>query len=288
MLRAKGCDSGFGHEFATRLDSRGFHVFATCLFPSGPGALELKKRCSSKLHILHMDVTQDESEKKGYEYVKENLGSCEMWAIVNNAGTNKGLSFEYCTLRDYEDCMNVNFLGMVRVTKTFLPLLKQAKGRIVNITSLGGEVPFPYLSCYASSKYAAVGFTDCIRQELDVLGVSVVSIEPELFKTGLTSKEYLKTMKDSFIKQVDKSLKQGHAASLEKFTNFLILIASPKVSIVTDDLEAAVTLVHPSYTYKPRRNIFIFLLVFIYEIMPRRCQLLIGTKVILPFIFFYF
>ncbi|CAL1274926.1 unnamed protein product, partial [Larinioides sclopetarius] len=281
-----GCDSGFGHEFAKRLDSIGFHVFATCLFPSGPGALELKKSCSSKLHILHMDVTQDESVKKGYEYVKENLQNSEMWAIVNNAGTARGLYFEFLSVEDFEVCINVNFLGMVRVTKAFLPLVKQAKGRIVNVTSLIGVMPGPHISPYASSKYAAVGFTDCIRQELDVSGVTVVSIEPEVFKTGLTSPEFYKKLKVSMMKHLDRTLEEDFVASFDKIGNFMTSFASDKVNIVVDDLEAAICLANPSYTYKPRRNILIRFYFFIYEIMPRSCQLLVAKLTL--FIIYYF
>lgn len=59
---------------ARRLDLRGFHVFATCLFPSGEGALDLKRSCSDRLHILYMDVTKQESVEKAATYVKANLG----------------------------------------------------------------------------------------------------------------------------------------------------------------------------------------------------------------------
>ncbi|GFU20786.1 estradiol 17-beta-dehydrogenase 2, partial [Nephila pilipes] len=131
------CDSGFGHFLAKRLDSKGFHVFAACLFPSGEGATELKKSCSQRLHVLHMDVTKEDSVKDAVEFVKQNLGSSEFWAVVNNAGIAKGFSFELSDMDDFKNTLDVNTFGPIRVIKAFLPLLKQSKGRVVNITSLG-------------------------------------------------------------------------------------------------------------------------------------------------------
>ncbi|CAL1274990.1 unnamed protein product [Larinioides sclopetarius] len=270
------CDSGFGHELVKRLDSKGFHVFATCLFPSGPGALELQKSCSSKLQILHLDVTQAESVKKAAIYVKENLGSSEMWAVVNNAGILKGFSLEFSTMDDFENCINVNFLGMVRVTKEFVPLLKKAKGRVVNITSIVGEVPSPFMAPYASSKYAAVGFTDCIRPELDMWGVSVVSIEPETFKTGLTAAETINSMADSALKNmgtsVIKEYGEDYIESFKRLRSYCFYLCSDKISLVIDDLVSAVTLKHPKLTYKPRINILRRFFCLCYEVMPRETQ----------------
>ncbi|GFU19971.1 uncharacterized protein NPIL_284411, partial [Nephila pilipes] len=61
----------------------------------------------------------------------------EFWAVVNNAGILKGFSAELAHLNDFKSCLDVNTLGPIRVVKAFLPLLKQSKGRIVNITSGG-------------------------------------------------------------------------------------------------------------------------------------------------------
>ncbi|GFT82673.1 estradiol 17-beta-dehydrogenase 2 [Nephila pilipes] len=177
-----GCDTGFGHLLAKQLDSKGFHVFAACLFPSGEGAMELKKSCSQSLHVLHMDVTKDDSVKEAAEFVKRNLGALEFWAVVNNAGITKGFSAELAHLNDFKNCLEVNTLGIIRVVKAFLPLLKQSKGRIVNVTSFGGVVTFPYFTPYTTSKYAAVGFTNALRQELNIWGIKVISVEPEMFK----------------------------------------------------------------------------------------------------------
>ncbi|GFT61038.1 estradiol 17-beta-dehydrogenase 2 [Nephila pilipes] len=70
-----GCDTGFGNSLAKRLDSKGFHVFASCLNPNGPGAEDLRKSCSDRLKVLELDVTEDESVKQAVHFVKYNLES---------------------------------------------------------------------------------------------------------------------------------------------------------------------------------------------------------------------
>ncbi|CAL1300703.1 unnamed protein product [Larinioides sclopetarius] len=71
-----GCARGFGKHIAKHLDSKGFHVFASCLNPNSSGADDLRNSCSSRLQILQLDVTKDESVEKAVQYVKANLGSC--------------------------------------------------------------------------------------------------------------------------------------------------------------------------------------------------------------------
>ncbi|GBM39190.1 hypothetical protein AVEN_208362-1 [Araneus ventricosus] len=101
-----------------------------------------------------------------------------------------------------------------------------------------------------------------------------------LFRTALTSPEFYKKLKNSTVKHIDRTLKEDRFASLDKIGNFMTSIAGPEVSIVVDDLEAAVSLVHPSFTYRPRRNIFTSSYFFIYEIMPRSCQLLMAKFIV--------
>ncbi|GFX27210.1 transposable element Tcb2 transposase [Trichonephila clavipes] len=78
------CDHGFGHLLAKKLDSEGFYVYASCLFPSGPGAVELKQKSSNRLKILGMDVTSDESVLKAVKFVEEDLKPLSESFCYNN------------------------------------------------------------------------------------------------------------------------------------------------------------------------------------------------------------
>ena len=86
------------------------------------------------------------------------------WGVVNNAGilTPRG-PVEFATRQDYVKLMTVNFLGMVEVTATFLPLLKKSKGRIVNMSSVSGFIALNGFGAYTSSKHAVLGYTDILR-----------------------------------------------------------------------------------------------------------------------------
>ncbi|GIY58708.1 hypothetical protein CEXT_36871 [Caerostris extrusa] len=88
-----GCDKGFGQMLARRLDGMGYKVFAGCLEPQGREVQKLKDTVSSNLVIVPLDVTKDESAKEAFQTVKSQLGNCELWALVNNAGViERGVS----------------------------------------------------------------------------------------------------------------------------------------------------------------------------------------------------
>ncbi|KAG5848726.1 hypothetical protein ANANG_G00102440 [Anguilla anguilla] len=131
-----GCDSGFGKASAQQLDALGFEVFASVLDLSGPGAGELRRVCSSRLTLLQMDMTKPQDVQQALLTTKAKLGLRGLWGLVNNAGicVNFG-DAELSLMSNYRGCMEVNFFGTVNVTKTFLPLLRKAKGRIVTISS---------------------------------------------------------------------------------------------------------------------------------------------------------
>lgn len=75
FLLSLGCDSGFGHNLAKRLDALGYPVFAGCLFGDGAGAKELKRSCSKRLQIIEVDVTKDDSVNNAVKFVEDNLGT---------------------------------------------------------------------------------------------------------------------------------------------------------------------------------------------------------------------
>jgi len=79
-----GCDTGFGHELAKRLDTLGVTVFAGCLFPEDVGAKELKSACSNGLHVLHLDVTREEHVRNAVKYVKDSLGNKSKYSFEVN------------------------------------------------------------------------------------------------------------------------------------------------------------------------------------------------------------
>ncbi|XP_042870611.1 D-beta-hydroxybutyrate dehydrogenase, mitochondrial-like [Penaeus japonicus] len=208
-----GCDSGFGYQLALYLDRIGFRVFAGCLRAEsqGEGAEKLRIFGSSKLHVLQLDVTKRGEVKSARRQIQALLQQGEvLWGLVNNAGvTCLGLA-EWATVDRYKQTADVNIFGMVAVTQTFLPLIKQSRGRIVNVGSMVGRLPQPFFTGYVVTKYAVEGFSDCLRVEMRPWRVKVSVIEPGNFAkaTGFGREEELLRQEEELWANMDDDLRQ--------------------------------------------------------------------------------
>ncbi|XP_050726882.1 D-beta-hydroxybutyrate dehydrogenase, mitochondrial-like [Eriocheir sinensis] len=159
-----GCDSGFGHALALHLHKLGFRVFAGCLDANGEGAAALKRHGSARLVVLQMDVTDQEQLAKAAQEVKKLLPEGEgLWGLVNNAGLCTLGPIEWLPMKNFRKDPEVNVFGLIAATKTFLPLVRRGKGRVVSVASVAGRVTAAYLSAYCASKYAVEGFNDVLR-----------------------------------------------------------------------------------------------------------------------------
>ncbi|ROT62025.1 putative D-beta-hydroxybutyrate dehydrogenase, mitochondrial-like [Penaeus vannamei] len=129
-----------------------------------------------------LDVTKQEQLQDARKQVQALMQKGEvLWGLVNNAGIGcLGLT-EWPTIAKYKQTADVNIFGMVAATQTFLPLIKQSKGRIVNVGSMVGRVPQPIFTAYVVTKYAVEGFSDCLRVELKPWQVKISVIEPGNF-----------------------------------------------------------------------------------------------------------
>jgi len=129
------------------------------------------------------DLTVEERVTEMIAVVERRLGPIDV--LVNNAGNIIVGPIETMQSRDFEDSMRTNFFGAVYATLAVLPSMRRRRrGRIVNITSIGGKVSVPHLLPYCSSKFAFVGFSEGLRSELARAGISVTTICPGLMRTG--------------------------------------------------------------------------------------------------------
>ncbi|ESP04005.1 hypothetical protein LOTGIDRAFT_109862 [Lottia gigantea] len=172
-----GCDTGIGHNIAVRLGKKGVTVLACCLSATSPGGEKLKS-IGSNVHVLDTDVTSEDSVQNCLKFVKTICDKKGLWAIVNNAGIVRCGDVELTTMEVYSQIIQVNLFGMIRVCKAFLPLVRQAKGRVVNVTSVRGIIAYPAFSAYSMSKFAAEAFSDSLRMEMSRFGVKVIIVEP--------------------------------------------------------------------------------------------------------------
>ncbi len=209
-----GCDTGFGHQVALRLNKIGFKVFASCIDPHGVGAVELmhKAEHSAKMIVIRMDVTNDKDIEAAHEAVTNSMTNTEvLFGLVNNAGIAKAMEFEWnADLSDGKRIIEVNLMGMINVTRKFLPLIRQAKGRILNIESLSALIPTVHGTFYGISKYGAAGFSDNLRIGMHKFGVSVVSIMPWLYKTAITDPDVLANQFESSYRASSEEVRKAY------------------------------------------------------------------------------
>ncbi|XP_047496729.1 D-beta-hydroxybutyrate dehydrogenase, mitochondrial-like isoform X2 [Penaeus chinensis] len=271
-----GCDSGFGHQLAQHLDRIGFRVFAGCLHANsqGEGAETLRKLGSAKLHVMQLDVTKQEELKEAKKHVQALMQKGEvLWGLVNNAGIGcLGLT-EMTTIAKYKQIANVNIFGMVACTQTFLPLIKQSKGRIVNVGSMVGRVPQPILTPYVVTKYAVEGFSDCLRVELKPRQVKVSVIEPGNFAkaTGIAGEERLRRQEEDLWGALDEDLRREHPRqALRAVTQALRAFRDAGPDSMTPVLEAmtdALTQRFPRARYMPM-DLHTFVRIFVATHFP--------------------
>jgi NAD(P)-dependent dehydrogenase (short-subunit alcohol dehydrogenase family) len=181
-----GASTGIGRATALYLDEQGYVVYAGVR--KQQDAKALKEAASDRLTPITLDVTKERSIKAAERRVRRAVGKRGLAGLVNNAGVGFGGPIEYIPLDDYRQSFEVNLLGQIAVTQTFLPLLRRVPGTIINVSSIGGRVASPFMSPYHTSKFALEALSDSLRQELAPWGVEVVVVEPGTIATPIWTK----------------------------------------------------------------------------------------------------
>jgi NAD(P)-dependent dehydrogenase (short-subunit alcohol dehydrogenase family) len=171
-----GASSGIGEACALHLDALGFRVFAGVRRAEDGEAVQA--RASARLTPVLLDVTDAASIHQAAERVRDAVGAAGLAGLVNNAGIVVGGPLEVVPPADLRKQFEVNVIGQVAVTQAFLPLLRQGRGRIVNIGSIAGRAATPFIGPYAASKFALEALTDAMRLELRPWGIHVSIVEP--------------------------------------------------------------------------------------------------------------
>ena len=182
-----GGGSGIGQALAIELAREGCHIAISDI--NEDGLKDTVKTLQSMGAVVTSQVL-DVADRKAMEdwaatVAKEFDG---VNVIVNNAGVGLGATVEDMTYEDFEWLMGINFWGVVYGTKAFLPYIQEAgEGHIVNISSLFGIVSVPTQSAYNAAKFAVRGFTESLRQELEISGsnISCTTIHPGGIKTNI-------------------------------------------------------------------------------------------------------
>lgn len=181
-----GASTGIGAACAKRLAQAGFHVFAGVRKACDGAALQ--QAIAGSLTPLQLDVTEPMQITAAGDMVAAAVGDQGLVGLVNNAGIAVGGPLEFLPVAELRRQMEVNVYGTLAVTQAFLPLLRQARGRIVNMSSISGLAASPFLGPYAASKYALEALSDALRLEVRPWGIAVVLVEPGNIATPIWQK----------------------------------------------------------------------------------------------------
>jgi NAD(P)-dependent dehydrogenase (short-subunit alcohol dehydrogenase family) len=172
-----GCSSGIGRACAAYLAERGYTVWATARNVSA-----LAELAASGCHLSALDVNDEDSMQATLRRIEAAHGP--VGVLINNAGYSQPGVIESVPLERVRAQFETNVFGLVRLTQLVLPGMRaQRRGRIVNVSSMGGRLTFPGYGFYHATKYAVEALSDALRFEVRGFGIHVVLIEPGLIRS---------------------------------------------------------------------------------------------------------
>ncbi len=205
-----GASTGIGRAIALALDASGFRLFAGVR--NEADGEKLRREAGPGLTPVLLDVTDESSIARAVETVAE-LSNGRLYGLVNNAGVGLGGPLELVPMAKTRALFEVNVIGLLAVTKAFLPLLRTALGRVVNIGSLAGILAMPGASSYAASKFAVQAITDSLRVELEPFGVQVTIVDPGAIESALWDKG--RAQKQEILEAAPQKLMELYAPLIE-------------------------------------------------------------------------
>ena len=184
-----GATSGIGRFTALHLAKRGYHVIGSGRREAELAALQQEARAAgTKIDVVAMDVTSADSIAKAKLVVDGLTGGRGVDVLVNNAGF--GLIGPLSEIPDGElrRQYDTNVFGLMAVTRAFLPaMVDRRAGRVINVSSVGGRMTFPFMGAYNSTKYAVESLSDALRWELRPFNIDVALIEPGVINTNFAN-----------------------------------------------------------------------------------------------------
>lgn len=174
VILITGISSGFGKQTARLLAEKGHKVY---------GTVRKEVEQDGQVNYLKMDLMDSESIKNAVSTVITKEGRIDV--LINNAGMHTGGPIETAPIEHIKLQMDTNFLGMARMTKEVLPVMrKQGGGTIINFSSIGGLMGLPFQPFYSAGKFAIEGFSEALRMEVKQFNINIVLINPGDFHTS--------------------------------------------------------------------------------------------------------
>ena len=260
LVVVTGCDSGIGELVSERITSLvGYQVLSLCLTADGVKKME----DAGVYKAMQCDVTKAADIKRVTEEVSSLLSSSSspsLWALVNNAGIAPIGYIDWMAEDSFRSAMEVNYFGVVSMTRAILPYLKRTRGaRIINVSSMAGLLASPGFGAYAASKHAVEGFSKSLREEMSPWGISVCNINPAFMKTPLITKSIADAQTE--LQNADADIRSQYPPNvLESSTQLILKVQENPVKVV-DAIATSVEAIHP------RRNFFVGYQAFVLRLV---------------------
>jgi len=227
-----GASSGIGKAIAERLATAGYQVYGTSRHAATPG--------QRRFEMLSLDVTSDVAVEAAVNAVLRAEGRIDL--LVNNAGFSVApAGAEESSIAQARAVFDTNFFGVVRMIRAVVPhMRRQRNGRIVNIGSVLGFLPAPYMALYAATKHALEGYSESLDHEVRTRGIRVSVIEPA----------YTKTHFDANLLEPDAKLDEYREARAAVTTQLrAVLETADEPAVVADVVLAAASAARPKLRY---------------------------------------
>ena len=244
-----GANGGFGALTVKTLLQEGHQVVATVRNPESKNKAAAEELTQAGAHVLHMDVTDDQSVEVAVAQAIERTGSLDV--VVNNAGVGVLGIQEQFTVEDFKHLFDVNVFGVQRVNRAVLPhMRKQGSGLLIHISSLLGRITFPFYGPYNASKWALEALAENYRVELSGFGVDSCLVEPGGYPTGF----FNSLMKPSDTTQNDSYGAMIHAPK-QAFDSFEGALASNPAQNPQNVADAISALINTPAGTRPMRTV---------------------------------
>lgn len=183
LVLITGTSSGIGNASAARLAADGFHVLAGIRRPE-----DAAKVAAANIEPVLVDITRPDTLAALARRIADDPQRRPVRAIVNNAGIAVNAPVEMAPLDEWRRQIEVGVIGQIAVIQALMPALLVARGRVVNIGSLGGKIAMPGFGPYSAAKFAMEAVNDSLRREMQPYGVEVVMITPGGVSTGMSAR----------------------------------------------------------------------------------------------------